>query len=155
MRRPGLFVVAALLVASCATDTSQPEAPETQASEPTDLYQVAYHKAWAGGDQYWDAAEIMLRLAREGDPRAEFWIGSEFLGGRLGQSDAKGVYWIRRAARHGHALAQFNLGVMYRDGRRGVGRDLDEARKWFELAAAQGDSSAKAALIDLERTAAN
>ena len=41
--------------------------------------------------------------------------------------------------------AQFNLGLMYRDGK-GVAQDFTKARKWFELAAAQGDAEAQCSL---------
>jgi TPR repeat protein len=41
------------------------------------------------------------------------------------------------AARQGHAIAQFTLGVMYRNGR-GVSQDNTEAAKWYQKAADQG-----------------
>jgi TPR repeat protein len=43
----------------------------------------------------------------------------------------------RRAAELGHALGEYRLGKMYAEGR-GVAKDPDEARKWLDLAAAQG-----------------
>ena len=45
-------------------------------------------------------------------------------------------------AEQGNALAQFNLGVNYTSGE-GVPQDDVLAHKWFNLAAAQGDASAK------------
>jgi TPR repeat protein len=47
------------------------------------------------------------------------------------------VHWYRAAAERGLAEAQFFLGAMYVDGR-GVARDLEEAIKSYEKAAAQG-----------------
>ncbi len=47
-----------------------------------------------------------------------------------------------QAAEQGDAKAQFNLGVMYSDGR-GVPQNDAEAVKWFRLAAEQGDASAQ------------
>ncbi|MEQ1847607.1 MAG: SEL1-like repeat protein, partial [Nitrospira sp.] len=44
---------------------------------------------------------------------------------------------IQPLATQGDADAQYNLGVMYRDGH-GVPQDSREAVKWFRLAAAQG-----------------
>ena len=44
--------------------------------------------------------------------------------------------WYRQAADQGLALAQSNLGVMYRDGR-GVPPDDVEALKWRSLAASR------------------
>ena len=48
--------------------------------------------------------------------------------------------WFRKAAEQGNAFAQHTLGKMYRDGV-GVTKDLNEARKWFEKAAAGGHGS--------------
>ena len=49
----------------------------------------------------------------------------------------KAMKWYRLAAAQGYAVAQYNLGNVYRDGE-GVGQDYAEAVKWFRLAAAQG-----------------
>jgi len=46
------------------------------------------------------------------------------------------------AAEQGYADAQFNLGLMYANGR-GVPQDYAEAAKWFRLAADQGDATAQ------------
>ena len=50
--------------------------------------------------------------------------------------------WYEKAAAQGDADAQFNLGVMYRQGK-GVRQDYVKARKWYEKAAAQGDADAQ------------
>ena len=47
-----------------------------------------------------------------------------------------------QAAAQGNAAAQFNLGVMYENGR-GVRRDDAEAVKWYRQAAAQGLAQAQ------------
>jgi TPR repeat protein len=33
------------------------------------------------------------------------------------QDDEEAVHWYHKAANQGHALAQFHLGLMYRDGK--------------------------------------
>ena len=43
----------------------------------------------------------------------------------------------RKAAEQGDAAAQYNLGLMYANGR-GVPQDYVEAHKWLNLAATQG-----------------
>ncbi len=48
----------------------------------------------------------------------------------------------RPLAKQGHATAQFNLGVMYEDGR-GVPQDYAEAVKWHQFAAEQGHADAQ------------
>lgn len=49
--------------------------------------------------------------------------------------------WFQRAAQAGIRDSQYNLGVLYSQGR-GVPRSLSEAYRWFALAAAQGDTEA-------------
>ena len=53
------------------------------------------------------------------------------------RDNAEVVKSYRQAAAQGDALAQYNLGVSYEQGRR-VPRDYAEAVKWFRQAAAQG-----------------
>jgi TPR repeat protein len=48
----------------------------------------------------------------------------------------------RPLAEQGDALAQYNLGVLYRKGR-GVSQDDVQARQWYEKAAAQGQAKAQ------------
>lgn len=52
---------------------------------------------------------------------------------------------FRKAAEHGHANAQYNLGVHYRDGK-GVKQNDAIALAWFEKAAVQGDSAAQSSV---------
>ena len=50
--------------------------------------------------------------------------------------------WYRKAADQGHAMAQYNLGVMYSKGQ-GVEKDEVEAMKWYRKAADQGLADAQ------------
>ena len=52
-------------------------------------------------------------------------------------------------AEAGDALGQYNLGVLYSEGR-GVPQDYVQARAWYEKAAAQGDAKAQIALQMLD-----
>ena len=54
----------------------------------------------------------------------------------------------RRAAEHGYARAQFNLGVRYENGL-GVNKDVEEAVKWYRKAAEQGYAPAQEKLKEL------
>jgi TPR repeat protein len=51
------------------------------------------------------------------------------------------VGWLRRAALQGHTEAEYQLGVMYLEGR-GVAQDFDEALGWFVRAARKGHPQA-------------
>jgi tetratricopeptide (TPR) repeat protein len=53
------------------------------------------------------------------------------------------------AARAGDANAQNSLGWLYQNGRGGVSEDKAEARKWYHLAAEQGNASGKVHLCSL------
>jgi len=52
---------------------------------------------------------------------------------------------FKLAADQGDAKAQFNLGLMYRDGR-GVAQNDAEAVRWLKLAAEQGDEGSQEVL---------
>ena len=58
------------------------------------------------------------------------------------QDYAEAMKWYRKAADQGHAMAQFNLGLMYYYGR-GVPQDYAEAMKWYRKAADQGHARAQ------------
>ena len=55
------------------------------------------------------------------------------------------VTWLLKAAEHGHAGAQFNLGKVYSFGR-GVKQDHKKAAPWFRMAAEQGHPPAQSSL---------
>lgn len=61
---------------------------------------------------------------------------------RLEGGDKGGLEPLRRAANLGSPQAQAYLGLIYRDGKSGVSKDLTEARRWYERAAAGGDITA-------------
>jgi TPR repeat protein len=55
---------------------------------------------------------------------------------------AEAVEWYRRASDQGHALAQFNLALMYDKGQ-GVPQNDAAAVNWYRKAADQGDVRAQ------------
>ncbi len=61
------------------------------------------------------------------------------------QTEAPDVEAVRLAAEQRDAQAQYNLGVLYAEGR-GVPQDDAEAARWFRLAAEQGLADAQANL---------
>jgi len=58
------------------------------------------------------------------------------------KNDSRAVEWYRKAAKQGHAGAQFNLGKMYENGF-GVDKNDSRAVKWYRKAAKQGDALAR------------
>jgi TPR repeat protein len=61
-------------------------------------------------------------------------------------SEAAAVRWYRKAAEQGFAVAQFNLGAMYEQGRGGLAQDEAAAVRWWRKAAEQGFAAAQAGL---------
>ena len=58
------------------------------------------------------------------------------------QEYAKAAEWFRKAAEQGHAVAQFNLGFMYANGK-GVPKNRSKAVEWVHKAAEQGHEDAQ------------
>ena len=61
-----------------------------------------------------------------------------------------GLDTFRQAADQGDAIAQFNLGLMYSEGR-GVLKDSVLAHMWSNIAGANGNASARELRDELER----
>jgi hypothetical protein len=60
------------------------------------------------------------------------------------QDYKQAVYWYRKAAKQGHANAQYNLGEKYARGE-GVLQDNKKAYMWFNLARYNGEKNTKSA----------
>lgn len=69
-----------------------------------------------------------------GDANAEYRIGASLNG-------AEKVKWLEKAATHGHADAQAELGYCYYSGN-GVVKDFKKALEWFQKAADNGNAAA-------------
>jgi len=70
-------------------------------------------------------------------------LGYMHLRGLLGASEvSKALYYYKFASDHGFNGAQFNLGELYRDGQGGAEKDPEEAMKWFQLSAKNGNPDA-------------
>jgi TPR repeat protein len=89
-----------------------------------------------------EAFELLLPLAENGDPEAQFKVGFMYVHGRGVDRDFdEAIRWMTAAAEQGFPEAQYNLALSYDIGR-GVARDLVEAHKWATLALGQGYTSA-------------
>jgi len=110
--------------------------------------------AWAGGPVEAGRAALergegkqalahLLPQAEAGDPEACYWLGRLYFYDVPGvpADYAKARRWFSRAARAGHADAQYKLGGLYFAGR-GVRRSLPQAIAWWRRAARQGQAEA-------------
>ena len=81
-----------------------------------------------------------------------FQEGRKYFYGRgVPVNDAKAVEYFTEAAENGHSEAQRLLGLCYRYAK-GVSKDLQKARYWYQQAANQGNQIARIQLDDLNRT---
>ncbi|KAK9720930.1 hypothetical protein K7432_003804 [Basidiobolus ranarum] len=97
------------------------------------------------------------RAAEQGDPEAELALSGWYLTGAeaiLKQSDTEAYLWARKAADKGLAKAEYAVGY-YSEVGIGVRQDLDEARKWYMRAAAQGNKRAMQRLAELKKFGAS
>ncbi len=88
------------------------------------------------------------RAAINGNVRAMHDLGFYHARGDAALDEAGAFRWFRQAAEFGLADSQYNLGILYQQGRV-VTADQSEALFWFTLAADQGDAAAQARIIDL------
>ena len=87
-------------------------------------------------------SETAQSLAEGGNAEAQFGLGVRFAnsGDKAGFEQA--ARWYLKAAEQSHALAQFNLGIMYSKGQ-GVPRDKNISMMWMGKAAELGDAAAQ------------
>jgi TPR repeat protein len=95
---------------------------------------VSHHR----NGKYAVAISLMKPLAQQGNPFAQFAVGSMYDDG-LGvpQSFSHALYWYRKAADQGLADAQYILARMHGRGR-GVEQNASLAFFWFNIAGAGG-----------------
>lgn len=89
------------------------------------------------GDQTADIkmTEGYLRLAQQGDIKAQFYLGALYSQGvGVAQSDIEAFRWFLSAAERGHSQARLVVGEMYAIGR-GVPKSNVDAYKWASAAA--------------------
>jgi TPR repeat protein len=101
-----------------------------------------FQRLFTGGVS--SALKATQAKAQAGDVEAQFSLGLKFATGTEGEGQdyEQAAHWYRQAAEQNHALAQFNLAMMYLEGQ-GVEQDAAEAAIWFQKAAVQGDAGAQ------------
>ena len=96
-----------------------------------------------------NAVDIWSTLANEGDVEAAWMLGALHYTGEISDNGLpdfeKAVGFLSQAALTGHCLACNALGNLLYFGA-GIKKDESAARRWFKLAAEQGDDNAEASL---------
>ena len=82
--------------------------------------------------------------ARAGKAKSQLLLGSLYEEGKGGmqQDYIKAAEWYRKSADQGYSQAQYNLGLLYEDGK-GMEQDYYEASQWYKRAANNGFSEAQ------------
>lgn len=101
-----------------------------------------YSRGWGAPRE---TADILRWMQMANDPMSDGppteWARVEGYG--IEQDQKQAAYWYERAAKQGHAEAQYNLARLYATGQ-GVARDQGEALRWVRSAASQGYVPAQA-----------
>ncbi len=93
--------------------------------------------AYKRGD-YEAAAKEFKPLAKKGDHRAMFALGSMYSAGHgVPQDFHMALKWFRKAAQYGRPDAQYKIGLMYEKGL-GIDQDYRKAINWYGKAAKKG-----------------
>lgn len=99
---------------------------------------------------YAAAVRLLQPLAEGGDARAQVQLGTlHYHGHGVPENDALALQWYDRAARQGHAQAQYLLANLYAFGHAGVPEGHDAMRvaaQWYFEAARQGHMDAQYSL---------
>jgi TPR repeat protein len=122
-----------LTVATCASFDAFASAGSTDVQQLNDGL-----LAYARVDSL-EALQILLPLAKKGEPLAQMIVGRLYARGEGSPHDCgEAVKWFTRAAEQGDADAQFELATFYHQGQC-VAKDDPAAVIWFELSARMGD----------------
>jgi TPR repeat protein len=116
---------------------------------------LMYYNGQGVQKDYKESVRLYQLSAELGNAEAQYNLGLMYYNGQGVQQDyketfkwyrlsakqgnAKALKWYRLSAEQGDVSAQYDLGVMYEEGR-GVPKDFKEAVKWSKLAADQGNA---------------
>ena len=92
------------------------------------------------------AHDLWLPEAQNGNPEAQYKLAHLYIGGFYSTNEGlmkdlqEAEKWLLRAAEHGHADAQYDLGIIYAQGPL---KDPEKAIKWLTVAAEKGRPEAQ------------
>ncbi len=110
---------------------------------------VAYDRA-----DYRTALKVWLPKAKEGDPKAQTYVGEIYERGLGGVPDYElAAQWYRKAAEQGHTRAQVNLGYLHEQGL-GVEKNMVTALNWYRKASGLSNGLAYASSVQSAAQAA-
>lgn len=152
MKKAKVVVVVALLLLFSVHVSAQivPESERERGSGRGGATLDSALGLYSRGD-YEAAASELFRVAPQGNPEAQYYLGYMMQNGLGTSKDPFGaVSWFRKAAGQDHLPSMTLLGQAYSTGR-GVTRNDKEAVKWYTRAAQMGDAAAQNALGTMVR----
>jgi hypothetical protein len=139
-------------VVAAAEPTSEPAQVSTPVVMPASLSAPVAEEppadnrtgASAGMDMTGIAPDAVRQSADSGDKQAQLMLGTMYEDGLAGlPSDLReAAYWYEQAARQDYPKAQYNLGLLYEDGR-GVKQNYAQAAYWYDKASKAGFTEAQ------------
>lgn len=133
MNKKTKYKIAALLVTTIISFSTAALAVERDATFETGYY-------YLNNKRFDDALTVFWRLAGNGDPRAQYYMGMmKDSGIGTSQDIFGGVRWIKKAAQQNYGPAIAFMGDACKNGH-GTTRNLPEAFEWYEKAAKLGDA---------------
>ena len=133
-----LLAASLLIAAACVAAPQEPD--------PTLLEAADWYTGVAGEVDDARARELLDEAVAGEGPLAVMWLAR--VHSTVDADPALAVQWWTSAAEEGDAITQLRLGEAYEAGR-GVLRDLERARQWYERAATAGNAQARQALESL------
>jgi hypothetical protein len=97
-----------------------------------------------------DAVPNCTALAKEGNPPAQYFLATIYLGNGLPKNEKEVIYWYTKSAENGFAPAQYAVGSIYYDGS-GLPKDHIKAVYWLTKSAEQGFVDAQYVLGNIHR----
>jgi len=131
----------------------QEEMGVIDSSESTDLslYSIQAGRKALMAKDYALAIQNFTPLAKHGDARAQYFLGSMYyIGNGVKQNYETSYRWYRLAAEQGDRGAQYSIANMYFLGE-GVQQNNNKATYWYQRSSEQGHIAAKKNLGSLEK----
>lgn len=104
---------------------------------------IAFKFSKNNRDGYVPSIRFSRALAKLGNSNTQFNLAERYDNGQgVAHNFDEAFKWYLKSAEHGHAKAQFKIGVLYESGQsasgQGIPKDIDAAYKWYRKSAEQG-----------------
>jgi TPR repeat protein len=104
---PGIGLCLMLALSACTSVPVEPQKSTSPAQQELQQQRFAQGKKLFLNKQYAEAATVLLPLAQQGNPDAQYTIGYMYhYGYGLPRNEKESTRWIATAAARGHPLAQ-------------------------------------------------